>query len=148
MSGLLTLNGAQVMLTSVFGGGGTPPESFYMALIRTVEPSPYITGEELDEPDDVGYARVPILNTAETWVVDDATPNVVTMVVPATFQAATEDWGTVSYWALTDAATGGECYLVGKLERPLIVNDGDTVSIEAYELDVEIGPFFGSSEES
>ena len=50
MAGRLTLWGAQQLLTGYFGQTIAPPASFYVALIVSVPPTPFMDGSDLDEP--------------------------------------------------------------------------------------------------
>ena len=54
MAGRLTIWGAGELLTTFFGNldaAKDPPSAFYLALVRLIAPTPYMSGAELDEPD-------------------------------------------------------------------------------------------------
>ena len=45
MSGRLTVWGASQLLTAYFAGTAEPPPSFWLALVRTTPPTPYMYGQ-------------------------------------------------------------------------------------------------------
>ena len=146
MSGRLTVWGAAEMLTCFFNRTGDPPTSFWLALIRQVPPTPYMSGLEIDEPDNDDYARVEILNDSNEWT-NASQPQVMSNELPVQFMTASSDWGLSGYWALCNADSGGFCYFVGDLESPLLVETGDQVVISEDDLSVALGPFFMAEEQ-
>lgn len=143
MSGRLTLWGAGELLQSFFTRDAEPPAYFYLALIRTISPTPYVSGDELDEPDiESGYARVEISNELSTWGDGSGQLNLVANQLEIPFITALTDWGHIGYWALCNTDTGGYVYFVGDLEEDHIIYAGDQAVIGAGALVVELGPFF------
>lgn len=141
MAGRITLWGAGEMLASFFSKITEPPENFYLALVRTVPPTPYLSGAEIDEPQGGGYARAQIPNTSVFWS-NQSQPQIILTDEDVTFLVATEDWGTVGYWALCNADVDGFLYAVGDLETPLVVSAGDTVVLGEGDLSIALGPFY------
>jgi hypothetical protein len=141
----LMAKGAGEILNSFFGQGTVPPQSYYLALMKDVAPTPYISGNEMDEPDVPSYQRIEIPNDTVNWGNNGAL-NITMNLSVCTFVEATEDWGTIRYWALLNASTGGNPYLVGVLESPVTVNTGDIPQMDVGEIDVELGPFFATWE--
>lgn len=143
MAGRLTLWGAGELLRTFFGQTSAPPPSFFLALIKDIAPSPYVSGSELDEPDPtLGYARVEIPNDAPTWISDSGQLHIVANEIDLSFLTATADWGRISYWAICNALEEGYVYCVGTMEEEQIVYNTDQVVVGAGELVVELGPFF------
>jgi hypothetical protein len=147
MSGALTQWGAGELVLSFFGRTTAPPDMYYLALIKTTAPTLYISGAELDEPENADYARVMISNDALSWA-NDSQPQIVTCVIDVLYSAAVSDWGQLNYWALCNAPTEGFNYFVGDLEEPLNVLTGDTPMIGAGDLSVSLGPFYLTDEDS
>ena len=141
MAGRLTMWGAGELILSFFSQTTKPPSSFYLALIRTTPPNQYVSGGELDEPDNADYGRVEIPNDGLTWN-NSSQPQIAVCDIDVLYAQAVTDWGTLLYWALTDSITDGNCYFVGDLEDPLSVVAGDTPMIGAGDLNVSLGPFF------
>jgi hypothetical protein len=145
MSGRITVWGASELLSCFFTRNTEPPASFWLALIRTAAPTPYMSGLELDEPTVDDYSRIEILNDNDDWS-NLSQPHVMASVLPVTFNTATTDWGQIGYWALCNLDAGGMCYFVGDLENPLQVEIGDQVVVAEEDLSVSLGPFFMAEE--
>jgi hypothetical protein len=141
MSGRLTIWGAGQLLTTYFTQATEPPPSFWLALVRTIPPTPYMSGSELDEPDSDDYARIEIPNDLANWA-NDAQPQEIYNVLSAQYVTATQDWGQIGFWALCNAQVDGYNFLVGDLENPVLVAAGDQVEISEGDLSVSLGPFF------
>jgi hypothetical protein len=144
MAGRLTIYGAGELLTTFFGNdlsAKDPPGSFYLALVRLIAPTPYMSGAELDEPDASDYNRVEVPNDGYNWA-NLSSPQEVANQLDVSFVQAASDWGECRYWALCNAPTGGFNYLVGDLEAPILVTAGDTVMVADGDLGVSLGPFF------
>jgi hypothetical protein len=141
MAGRLTMWGAQQLLTTYFTQGTTPPANFYLALVRSIPPTPYMDGTELDEPDTPDYARIPIPNDLANWS-NDSQPQEISNIAPFQFITATSDWGRINYWALTDALVDGNNFIVGDLENPVMILTGDQVTLEEGDLSMVLGPFY------
>lgn len=142
MAGKLTLWGAGEILTSFFSKTAEPPPAFYLAAIKDIAPTPYISGSELDEPDsDAGYERVEIFNDSVTWT-NEGQIQVMTCEIDCEFLTATEDWGAIRYWALCNAPVEGYCYFVGDFDAPAVIYTSDQLVVESGDLSVSLGPFF------
>jgi hypothetical protein len=141
MAGRLTVWGASQLLTTYFGRTTTPPPTFYLALIRDIAPNPYVSGSELDEPDNADYARVGIDNTLAQWS-NNSAPHEIINANGASFTTATTTWGKLNYWALCNAPTAGFNMLVGNLETSILIETGDRVVFSASDLSLALGPFY------
>ena len=146
MAGRLTLWGAGELLRTFFSRTSEPPASFFLALIKESTPTPYMSGDELDEPEGESYARVEIPNDYENWSSDSEQLHIIGNTAEVAFVTAQEDWGRIGYWALCNAETGGFCYFVGDMETTQFVNTGDQAVVSAGDLVVELGPFFTDEE--
>lgn len=145
MSGRLTLWGAGQILNSYFSRTTAPPENFYLALIAQIPPNGFVSGAEIDEPDQASYSRIAVPNDGVNWT-DNGQVHVISTEVDVTFTQAQEDWGILRYWALCQTDVDGMVYAVGNLEDPLDVNTGDTVVLGAGDLSITLGPFFSPEE--
>jgi len=146
MTGRLTIWGAGQLLTSYFSATTTPPPAFYLALIRTVAPTPYLSGAELDEPDTPDYARVLIENDLAHWT-NSSQPQTIFNVVPTQFITATTDWGQIGYWALCNASVDGYNLIIGNLANPVVIGAGDQAAVDPGDLSVSLGPFLLDEED-
>ena len=145
MAGKLTLWGAGEMLRVMFSRSTSAPPSFYLALIKDVAPTPYISGSELDEPTAAEYARVEIPNEISVWN-NDSQINVIVCDTDINYVTAIEDWGTIRYWALCNAPVEGYVYMVGDFASPNAVNSGNTASVPAGNLTASLGPFYSAQD--
>lgn len=143
MAGKITLWGANEFLRCLFTKTAEPPQNFYLALVTSSPPTPYISGSELTEPDVSGYARAEIPNDFSNWS-NNGQMHVMSTEKDISFIQATEDWGTVRHWALCNAPAGGFVYFFGALEAPVSVFAGDTVRVSADDISVSLGPFYTS----
>jgi hypothetical protein len=144
MAGRLTIWGASEVLTCFFGNtqaAQLPPGSFWLALIRQIAPTPYMSGAEIDEPDAADYARVEIPNDGFNWA-NLSSPQLMSNLLDVSFVTAATDWGECRFWALCNADVDGFNYLVGDLEVPILVEAGDVVTVSEGDLGVSLGPFF------
>lgn len=146
MSGRITMWGASELLMCFFARTSEPPPSFWLAAIKDVAPTPYVSGLELDEPTNDDYGRVEIPNELAYWM-NDSQPQEVANVIAAQFITALSDWGEIRYWALTNAQVGGDCYFVGDLLNPVMIATGDQLVMQEGDLSVSLGPFFLTEEE-
>lgn len=143
MAGRLSLWGAGQILRSWFGRTTEPPPNYYLALVREIAPTPYMSGSELDEPlVEDGYIRVAIPNEAVEWDSEEGLLHVTSNTNEFPFVTATADWGRIGYWALCNADVGGYTYFIGEMEEEQIILAGDQAVLGADELTLELGPFF------
>lgn len=83
-----------------------------------------------------GYSRAPLAPSVSNWAsTNGATAGASTGTGGATsnkgtitFPTPTATWGTVTHFAIWDAATGGNALLYGTLNVSKTINTGDTVS--------------------
>ena len=119
------------ILDHVFGKGSYTPPTIYVAL-STAEPGD--DGSALSEPCGNGYARQS--TSASDW--NAAAGGVIDNANEITFAEATGYWGTITHFALMDAASGGNLLAHGALSTSKSIGSGDTVSIAAGDLDVSL----------
>ena len=141
MPGRLTIWGAGQILTSYYGRTTNPPAAFYLAVIKDVPPSPYMSGSEIKEPENSDYQRVRIENDLANWS-NDSQPQEISNVRATKFITALSDWGEIKYWALCNAEVDGFNLLVGNLENPVVIMEGDQLELSEGDLSVSLGPFF------
>jgi hypothetical protein len=92
----------------------------------------------VSEPPGKGYARVKT-NEADgtSWQVSDATGTTVDNAEAIEFNTATDDWGTMTHFALFSGSTAGASVLChGALTSSKSVDNGDTARFAAGELDI------------
>lgn len=130
---------AQALLNSLFGktsnfGALASAPTIYVAL-STADPTE--DGSGVAEPVGNGYARVQ--TAASDWnTATLADPSLVDNANPITFPQASGAWGTITHFALYDAATDGNYLGGGALGTSKAPGDGDTPSFAAGELDVTL----------
>ena len=91
-------------------------------------------GSGLSEPSGIGYARVQ--TAASDW--DSASEGVLANAVGILFAQASGDWGTVTHFALFDAASGGNILAWGELGASQAIDDGDTAEFGSGDLTVSL----------
>ena len=145
MAGRITLWGAGQLMSSYFGRQAVIPDTYYLAAIKTIPPSPYVSGAELDEPIGMGYQRVAIPNNGLYWT-NTGQIQVALLNTDVTFTAATGDWGELRYWALCNAVREGYAFFIGTLETPVTILNTDELEVGAGDLGVSVGPFFAAED--
>ena len=119
------------ILDHIFGKGSYTPPTIYVGL-STADPTD--DGSGLAEPTGNAYARVSTLaadwNVASGGALDNAND--------ITFSEATGSWGTITHFALFDAATGGNMLAHGALIASKAIGSGDTAKFAAGDLDVSL----------
>lgn len=137
-----TLWGAHQLATSWFSKTAEVPGEYYLALMVETEPDPFVTGLELDEPvEDSGYARLWLPNDSSVWGTNQEA--VITTSSELRFPEATTDWGSITYWALCSAPTGGYVYLYGEFVEAQQVFTGDEVVIDPQLMQMEFSEVYG-----
>jgi len=120
------------LLDHVFNAAYTPASTIYLALC-TADPTDAGTGAAMNECVDANaYARTAItFSAAASRVVDQAA--IVTFP-----QASGGGWGDVTHWAIVDSGThgAGDMLAHGAFAATKTVNDGNTPSVAASEIDV------------
>ena len=119
------------ILDHIFGKGSYTPPTIYVGLSTA---NPTDSGSGLAEPSGNGYARVQTSasdwNTASNGSLDNS-GNI-------TFAQATGNWGTITHFALFDAATSGNMLAHGALNQSKSINESDTARFEAGELQISL----------
>jgi hypothetical protein len=127
MSGKLSVFAANALLGHVCGVAYSAPATVYVG-VSTADP-----GVGLAEPVGNGYARAAIGFAAAAYrrVAQDGA---------ATFAMATGAWGTVTHWALFDAASGGNMLAYGDFGQSKAIVAGNTLTIPADSIYVTFEP--------
>lgn len=119
------------ILDRLFSRGAYTSPTVYVGL-STADPGD--DGAGLSEPSGNGYARVATVatdwNAALGGTIDNA--NVIA------FSEATGNWGTVTHFALFDAASGGHLLTHGALNQLKTIVSGDTARIVTGDLNVSL----------
>ncbi len=119
------------VLDHLFGKGVYTPPTIYVALSAA---DPGEDGSGLDEPESNGYAR--IATAADDW--NNASGGLLDNAVTIEFSAATGDWGTMTHFALLDAAATGNLLAHGALTQAKTVNAGDRAEFPPGDLEVTL----------
>lgn len=106
--------------------------TIYVALSKA---DPGESGSGISEPNPPnGYSRV---TTSENdW--NDATDGHIDNANDITFPQASGDWGTITHFALIDAASGGNMLAYGALSTSKTIGSGDAAKFAASDLDVSL----------
>jgi hypothetical protein len=119
------------ILDHLFGKGDYAPPTIYVGLSAA---DPGDSGVGLSEPTGNGYARAETTeadwNVAAGGLLDNA--NVITL------GPATGDWGTLTHFALFDAASGGHMLVHGILSHPKVIESGDSARFAGGEIHVTL----------
>lgn len=119
------------ILDHIFGKGSYTPPTIYVGL-STADPTD--DGSGLVEPSGNGYARVQTSaagwNAASNGSLDNA-GNI-------TFAQASGNWGTITHFALFDAAAAGNILAYGALSQSKSISESDTARFEAGDLQVSL----------
>jgi len=98
--------------------------------LSTADPTD--SGVGLAEPSGNGYARV--ATSGATW--NTPSEGAVDNAAEIAFPQATGSWGTITHFALFDAASAGNMIAHGALTVAKSVSSGDTVKVAAGDLDI------------
>lgn len=107
------------ILDHLFGKGSYTPPTIYVGL-STADPADDASG--LSEPSGNGYARVQ--TAGSDW--NAASSGSLSNANDITFPEATGSWGTITHFALFDAASGGNMLAHGSLSQAKSIGSGDT----------------------
>lgn len=116
---------------------GTPytaPGTIYVGLFTTAC-SDAAPGTE---PSSGGYARVGVAANTSNWAATNGTNGTTSNVNVISFATPTAGWGTVAYFGLFDALSGGNMLICSPLTSSKAINSGDAVSFAAGALTVQI----------
>ncbi|TKJ39381.1 MAG: hypothetical protein CEE38_01175 [Planctomycetes bacterium B3_Pla] len=119
------------ILDHVFGKGSYSPPTIYVGL-STADPLDDASG--LAEPNGNGYTRAQ--TSASDW--NAASGGSLDNANDITFAQATGNWGTISHFALFDAATGGNMLAHGALSQSNAIGSSDIARFQAGDLDVSL----------
>ncbi len=119
------------ILNHIFGKAIYNPPTIYVGL-STSNPQDDVSG--LTEPNSHGYARVQ--TDSADW--NEASSGTVSNINDITYVRATGDWGTVTYFALFDAETGGNLLAHGQLSQAMAIGSSDTARFAAGELNISL----------
>jgi len=119
------------ILDHIFGKGSYTPPTIYVGL-STADPTD--DGSGLAEPSSNGYARVQ--TSASDW--NAASNGSLDNAGDITFAQATGNWGTITHFALFDAATSGNMLAHGALSQSKAISESDTARFEAGDLDISL----------
>jgi len=133
MAGSLSDWGELKVLDHIVGKTSFTMPTVYIALMLA-EPGEANSAAGLSEcPDANGYARV---DSSGDW--NAAAAGAIDNVNAITFPQASGSWGTVTHFALMTSPVVGEGYMIawGDLTTPKTIDNGDTPSFAAGELDL------------
>jgi hypothetical protein len=119
------------LLDYIFGKGNLTPPVIYLGLL-TAEPAE--DGIGLAELSGNGYQRVQ--TTASDWNVSAG--GSLDNLGDIFFPMATDNWGTITHFALLDAATGGNMLAYGTLSPAKVVGSGVIAKFAAGDLAVNL----------
>lgn len=119
------------VLDHLFSKGSYTPPTIYVGLSTS---NPVDDASGLAEPSGNSYVRIATTgadwNTASGGTIDNAND--------ITFPQASGSWGTLTHFALFDAASGGNMLAHGSLNVSKSISSGDTVKFTAGDLDVSL----------
>jgi hypothetical protein len=107
--------------------------TIYIGLSTT---TPVDDGTNFTEPVGNAYARVAITNDAAEWPA--ASGGAKTNANDVTFPTASGSWGTVTYFGIFDALSGGNLLASGVLAVSKTPTTGDTVKFLAGDIDISL----------
>lgn len=119
------------ILDHIFGKGSYTPPTIYVGLSTT---DPTDDGSGLAEPSGNAYARVQ--TSASDW--NTTSNGSLDNINDITFAQATGIWGTITHFALFDAATAGNMLAHGALSQSKAIGESDTARFEAGDLDISL----------
>lgn len=128
---------ARKLLDHVFqapgSGAYSQPTHLYIGLSTTTIAD---DGSGGTEPSGNAYARVQADGLFAA--ASNADPAVVASSGAITFPTATGAWGTITYWFLADASTGGNILWAAPLDTSRVVINGDTPRFSTGDLSVSL----------
>ena len=120
-----------IILDHIFGKGSYTPPTIYAGL-STADPTD--DGSGLAEPSGNAYTRVQ--TSACDW--NAASNGSLENAGEITFDQATGSWGTITHFALFDAATAGNMLAHGALSQSKAIGNSDTARFETGDLDISL----------
>lgn len=122
---------ANEILDHIFGKGAYTPPTIYVALSTA---APGDDGSTIAEPSGGSYARKS--TSGSDWAA--ASARALSNAAALEFAEATGSWGTITHFALYDAASGGNFLGWGALGTSKAIASGDTARFAIGDLDVEL----------
>lgn len=119
------------ILDHIFGKGSYTPPTIYVGLSTA---DPLDSGSGLAEPSGNGYARV--ATSSGSWTTSSG--GSLSNASDISFPQATGSWGTITHFALFDAASAGNMLAHGALNQSKTVASGETAKFAAGDLDVSL----------
>ena len=133
--GSLSLYSEEALINHAFNGVAyTPAATLYLAL-STADPLDDASG--LAEPAAGGYARAAIAFSA-------AASRAVVQSGVVTFPQATAAWGTITHYAIMDAATGGNMLAHGSFVSAFSPVAGNTPSVADGQVQISVNASIGA----
>lgn len=127
------------VMNSYFGSGSAPyvMGTHYVGLSTT---TPTDAGGNFTEPVGQGYARVSVANNYASWP-PPATAGVKKNGAAITFPQCTgvgATWGTITYFGIFGASSGGTPFVTGQLTVSKTVSEGDILSFASASLTITL----------
>ncbi len=123
------------VLNHLFGATTyTPSSTLYVALSNGTPTND--AGGGFSEPSGNAYARVSVANNKTTWTT--ASNGALENAINIEFPQATGPWGTIGYFGIYDAPTGGNLIGSGSLVLAKTIVSGDTPSFGSGALDITL----------
>lgn len=128
------------LVDQLFRGQSAPTTSTLHVGLLTAAPSDSGGGTEVSGNN---YGRVAVTSSLANWsgtqgsgttTASSGTGGATSNNVAITFPTPSGNWGTVSHFAVYDAATGGNLLFYGALTISKTINENDTVSFPAGSL--------------
>ena len=119
------------VLNHIFGKTSYSLSQVYVGLLSK---EPNEDGSSVSEPDCQSYARA--VTNSSSW--QAAVEGLIENNSNITFAIACENWGTMTHFALFDAASGGNVLAYGSLSPSKTVNSGDKPSFSPGDLIISL----------
>jgi len=119
------------ILNHIFGKGNYAPPTIHVGLSMA---DPLDDASGLSEPTGNGYARVQ--TSASDW--NMASGGSLDNANEITFARATGSWGTITHFALFDAATVGNMLAHGALSQSTAIDNSDIARFEVGDLGISL----------
>lgn len=129
----------KVVLDTFIGGQAySAPANLYIALYTTGTVAETATGTTSGATEVSGgsYARASVANDLTQWPAASGTPTLKSNANTISFTTATTDWGTITQWAICDAATDGNVLYYGTFDVAKTILTGDTATLPAGALKI------------
>jgi hypothetical protein len=116
--------------TTPMSGPNTRPTAWYLGLSTT---TPTSSAGGITEPVGNGYARQPITFSAASGNPAQTSNNGLLQ-----FTASGGDFGTIVYGIVYDNPTLGNCWAMGPLLNPKLIQNGDTLQFQSGSLAISL----------